>query len=159
MQALLEKLERVKFTTKWARDELKLTVEIGGEKVGYMTWEDLRYADRGCNKDLDAAREMVWPTDDDDEDDYSPSVPTYYVAQSELEERFHNKGYGKQMYETSIKAIIEMAKRFGEGVALVVPGECSVSGSTTLEAKRVWTSLKRKYPNKGKVLIVGTPGG
>jgi len=65
----------------------------------------------------------------------------FAVDKSKIEKGYRGRGLGVPMYEL---LIIELGKR---GIALT-PDEAAYGGSTSLDAKRVWNSLKKKHSGK-----------
>lgn len=67
-----------------------------------------------------------------------------------LEKDYHGMGIGKQIYNH----IIAGWKKQTRMPFVIIPEKCSVSGSTSKMALRVWKSLKREYPSSGYCVVI-----
>ncbi len=68
-----------------------------------------------------------------------------------LNKEYHGKGIGSEIYNQLIKGWLkEIGKPF-----VIIPEKCSVRGSTSEQADRVWKSLKKQYPSSGYCVVIG----
>ncbi len=67
-----------------------------------------------------------------------------------LSEDYHGKRIGSEIYQ---KLIEGWSKRVRKPF-VIIPEKCSVSGTTSDQAMRVWDSLKRKYPSSGLCVVI-----
>lgn len=77
-------------------------------------------------------------------------VSLLIVSGSFLEPEFLGLGYGVKLY----RKMMSEGFRKNNGKSLIfMPDECE-EGSTTLEAKRVWASLRRRFGSSGNCIAV-----
>jgi GNAT superfamily N-acetyltransferase len=67
-----------------------------------------------------------------------------------LSKDYQGKGIGSEIYQ---KLIEGWSKRVRKPF-VIIPEKCSVSGSTSDMAMRVWESLKRKHPSSGLCVVI-----
>jgi hypothetical protein len=77
-------------------------------------------------------------------------VTVLIMNESELNSEYQNQGIGKSLY---LKCMGEGWKDNGRKPFLFVPHYC-MDGVTSNEARRVWTSLARRYPSSGDCIAV-----
>ena len=77
-------------------------------------------------------------------------VSVLIMHESELDPDFQGQGIGKRLY---LKCMKEGWKDNGRKPFIFVPHYC-ISGKTSGDAKRVWTSLARRYPSSGDCIAV-----
>jgi len=77
-------------------------------------------------------------------------VSILIMHESDLSPEFHGRGIGKRLY---LECMREGWEDNGRKPFIFVPHYC-ISGKTSGDAKRVWTSLARKYPSSGDCIAV-----
>ena len=78
------------------------------------------------------------------------TLPVLVLYESDLDPDYHSRGIGKQLYLECMK---EGWKDNGKKPFIFIPHYC-ISGKTSNEAKRVWSSLARRYPSSGDCIAV-----
>lgn len=74
------------------------------------------------------------------------------VLEAWVSNDYKGQGVGKRLY---LEALKEASKELGEEPFIYIPS-CCHKGHTSLEAKRVWASLKRRYAYEGDVLYINS---
>lgn len=77
-------------------------------------------------------------------------VSILIMHESDLDPEFQGRGIGKRLYLECMK---EGWEDNGRKPFIFVPHYC-ISGKTSGDAKRVWTSLARRYPSSGDCIAV-----
>jgi len=77
-------------------------------------------------------------------------VTVLVMYESDLDPDFRSQGIGKRLYLECIKEGWKDNKR---KPFIFVPHYC-IDGKTSNDAKRVWTSLARKYPSSGDCIAI-----
>lgn len=73
----------------------------------------------------------------------------WVVTRADLEsEQYMRRGYGRKMYET----LIDETARISQDDVYFVPHACRRDGSTSVDADRVWMSLKRDHVYVGRAV-------
>jgi len=68
----------------------------------------------------------------------------FQVYKTHLDDEYRDRGLGTRMYETLMAEVFDRLGPF-----MFASSHCSVAGSTSFDAQRVWASLARRYPHKG----------
>lgn len=136
-------------TVKWKGDTLYITL-VGDkwdrEPVGWVGKRDVPVGQVQLSHVRDLSQcEGDWST-------FQAAVPecdgVLVVVSTFLEESLRGKGHGIKMYETAIR---EAHKR---GFA-IVPNNCYHPNATTVDAKRVWTSIAKRFFHVGNIVWGG----
>jgi hypothetical protein len=76
------------------------------------------------------------------------SILTHYGTNA-LASSYRSKGIGKALY------LAIAAEWFDEnGPFIYIPNECSTTGLTSTDARRVWDSLARIFPSSGRAIAI-----
>ena len=67
-----------------------------------------------------------------------------------LSKDYHGKRIGSEIYQRLIEGWSKRVRK----PFVIIPEKCSISGSTSDRAMRVWNSLKKQYPSSGYCVVI-----
>lgn len=145
---------------KYADGRANIGVELqrDGEYMGHVHAKLARYSlaelesDFECWEDIESMSEEYWFEELYEYDEYNDdlTVCVVEVLNSHLEEGLRGQKCGIQMY-------LELAKQAyrenGKSSFLFLPNYCH-KNATSPEARRVWSSLAKKFYAEGDVIVI-----